>query len=131
MIGSSDGPAVRVVVVDDQAPFRTAARAMLERLSGFELVGEATSGEDALALCGRVTADLVLMDVHLGGIDGIEATRRLCRHHGHPVVVLVSTHDATDLPAAAATCGASAYLSKHELSGDRLLDAWDRARGGH
>jgi DNA-binding NarL/FixJ family response regulator len=128
VIGGAPAPAtVRVVVVDDQAPFRTVARAMLQRLDGFELVGEATSGEEALQLCDQVPTDLVLMDLHLGGMDGIEATRRLRRVDDPPVVVLVSSHDPADLPAAAATCGASAYLPKDQLSGERLLETWKRA----
>jgi DNA-binding NarL/FixJ family response regulator len=116
-----------VVVVDDQAPFRAAARSMFDRLPEFELIAEATSGEAAVALCATARPDLVLMDVHLGGIDGIEAARRLQQGRHRPVVVLVSSHDATDLPAAAATCGAWAYTAKDELSGRWLRDVWGRA----
>jgi len=115
---------VRVVLVDDQEPFRAAARATVARVSGFELVAEAHSGEEALELCPQVGADLVLMDINMGGIDGIEATRRLTAAEPHPVVVLLSTYDARDLPAGAADCGAFSYLHKDELSIRRLRQAW-------
>jgi DNA-binding NarL/FixJ family response regulator len=115
---------VRVVVVDDQEPFRAAARATVARVRGFELVAEAHSGEEALAVCPELAPDLVLMDINMGGIDGIETTRRLTARQPHPVVVLLSTYDARDLPAEAADCGAATYLHKDELSIRRLRQAW-------
>jgi DNA-binding NarL/FixJ family response regulator len=65
---------VTVLVVDDQPPFRDAARAVLDRLSGFDLIGEADSGEAAIEQVAALHPDLVLMDINMGGIDGIEAT---------------------------------------------------------
>jgi DNA-binding NarL/FixJ family response regulator len=121
---------VRVVVVDDQEPFRAAARATVARVAGFELVAEAHSGEEALVVCRELSADLVLMDINMGGIDGIEATRQLTASDPHPVVVLLSTYDARDLPARAGECGAASYLHKDELSIRRLRQAWaDAAQG--
>jgi DNA-binding NarL/FixJ family response regulator len=121
---------VRVVVVDDQEPFRAAARATVARVAGFELVAEAASGEEALLVCPRVAADLVLMDINLGGLDGIETTRRLTATRPHPLVVLLSTYDARDLPARASDCGAVGYLHKDELSARRLRQAWSDATAG-
>ena len=118
---------VRVVVVDDQEPFRAAARATIARVAGFELVAEAASGEEALTLCPQLSPDLVLMDINMGGIDGIETTRRLTAAKPRPVVVLLSTYDACDLPASAAYCGAVAYLHKDELGIRRLREAWAQA----
>ena len=70
---------VSVLVVDDQAPFRLAARAVLRRTEGFELVGEAADGEEALARARELRPALVLMDINMPGMSGIEATRRSAR----------------------------------------------------
>ena len=66
---------VRVLVADDQAPFRRAARSVVGATTDFELVGEASSGEEAVALVGSLRPDLVLMDIAMDGIGGIEAAR--------------------------------------------------------
>ena len=68
---------VRVLIVDDQEPFRQAARAVVELTDGFEVAGEAETGEDAVDRARELEPDLVLMDVNLPGIDGLEATRRI------------------------------------------------------
>ena len=67
---------VTMLVVDDQEPFRDAMRELVAATAGFELVGEAASGEDALAAIGNLSPELVLMDVRMPGIGGIEATRQ-------------------------------------------------------
>ena len=64
---------MHVLVVDDQAPFRAAARAVLNRISEFELVGEAASGEEAVGMSESLRPDLVLMDINMGEMNGIEA----------------------------------------------------------
>ena len=68
---------VRVLIVDDQAPFRNAARTVVGLTPGFEVVGEASSGEEAVDLAGQLGPDLVLMDINLPGISGIEAMKLL------------------------------------------------------
>jgi DNA-binding NarL/FixJ family response regulator len=117
---------VRVLLVDDQDAFRRAARAVIERTPGFVLVAEAVHAEGALAAVCTVPTDLVLMDIGLdGSVDGIEATRVLLLRHPGLVVVLMSTYEPVDLPTQARTCGATAYLSKHELSPTTLRAIWD------
>jgi two-component system, NarL family, invasion response regulator UvrY len=69
--------AVTVLIADDQAPFRSAARAVVSVTAGFEVVGEVESGEEAVELVEALNPDLVLMDIHLPGINGIEAARRI------------------------------------------------------
>ena len=121
---------VRVLIVDDQAPFREAARAVVELTDGFELAGEAETGEDAVDRARVLSPDLVLMDVNLPGIDGLEATRRILRESdGRVVVLMVSTYEADEYAPRAAEAGAAGYIPKSEFEPDRLSEAWDAAGG--
>lgn len=124
--GSVPSP-VRVVVVDDQQPFRAAARAVIDRAEGFEWAGEAETGEAAIALVDDARPALVLMDIKLPGIDGIEATRRVA---DRTTVFLCSTYAPDALPAGAADCGAAAYVHKEELSAELLARLWADASLG-
>ena len=115
----------RVMIVDDQPPFRAAARAVVDRVDGFELVAEVESGEDAVATSDELDLDLVLMDINLGALDGIEATRRITAAHPGTKVILVSTYGVEDLPPAARTSGAMAYVNKDELSPRMVRRLWE------
>lgn len=117
---------VRVLTVDDQERFRTAARMLVEATPGFCSAGEAATGEDGVATALREDIDLVLMDVRLPGIDGIEATRRVRRARPRTEVVLVSA-TAAELPEDASECGALAVLAKDELRPSVLIGLWERA----
>jgi len=117
---------VHVLVVDDQAPFRAAARAVLRRIDDFSLVGEAASGEEAVAMSESLSPDLVLMDINMGEMNGIEAARQVRAAHPSTMVILVSTYAAEDLPADARSSGAAAYVHKDELSPRLLRALWDR-----
>jgi DNA-binding NarL/FixJ family response regulator len=75
---------VRVLLVDDQAAFLRAMIGVVEETRGFEVVGAAASGEESLRLAEALLPDLVLMDVNSPGIDGLEATRRLCEGRDYP-----------------------------------------------
>jgi len=113
-----------VVVVDDQAPFRQAAKAVLRRLSGFEFAGEASNGLEAIELVDTLRPELVLMDINMPEMSGIEATRRILSAHPDVVVFLCSTYDAGDLPPDAAASGASAYLNKEKFGAEVLRRLW-------
>jgi len=118
---------VRVLLVDDQEPFLRAMSAVVEETSGFEVVGEAGSGEESLLAGAELCPDLVLMDVNLPGVDGLEATRRLLECPSPPVVLLLSTYDEDAGAHFVAECGAAAYVTKSAFSPDRLLAVWTAA----
>ncbi|RYP85731.1 response regulator [Nocardioides guangzhouensis] len=101
--------------------------AVVDATDGFVVVGSATTGEESLTAVAELAPDLVLMDVNLPGIDGIEATRRLGAGRGGPVVVLLSTYDEDQVDAAG--CGATSYIPKAAFGPDRLADAWADALG--
>src|SRR5918993_5637796 len=101
---------VPVLIVDDQAFFRSAARAVLAVMPGFAAVGEAWSGEEAVARVEELSPELVLMDIHLPGMSGIEATRRIRAAHPDTAVFLLSPPKAPKLPAAARRGGGNASL---------------------
>ena len=115
---------VRVLVVDDQEPFLRAMTTVVEETDGFVVVGWAASGEDALTSAAELQPHLVLMDVHLPGVDGLEASRRLRETAAGTVVVLLSTYDEDELDVAAS--GAAAYVPKAAFGPDRLAELWER-----
>ena len=115
---------VRVLVVDDQALFRRVMSAVVDETEGFVLVGCAASGEESIVTAGVIRPDLVLMDVNLPGIDGMEATRRLRADSTAAAVVLLSTYDEDDWGGQAQECGAVAYVATSAFGPDRLAEVW-------
>ena len=119
---------VRVLIVDDQEPFRLAARMVVEATDGFEVVGEVESGEDSVEKARELDPDLVLMDVNLPGIDGLEATRQILAESGDRVVILVlSTYEEAEYAPRATEAGAASYIPKSAFGPDRLEEAWAAA----
>ena len=122
--------AVAVMVVDDQRAFRSAAASVVELTDGFTLVAEAASGEQAVRLASERDVDLVLMDVNMPGIGGVEAANAISETEHDVVVVLVSTYEPSDLPADVHRSGRP-YLHKERLDPDVLRALWtDRGAAG-
>lgn len=117
---------VRVLVVDDQRPFRAAASAVLRRMPDFLLVGEAETGEDGVRAAAELRPDLVLMDVRLPGIDGVAAAGRIHAEIPASVVVLCSSYAREDLSITLDEPGVAGYLHKEELHGPALRALWAR-----
>ena len=118
---------VRVLVVDDQEPYRRAMQAVVDATEGFTVVGSAASGEDSIEVARDLRPQLVLMDVNLPGIDGIEATRRILAEADgvRPVIVLLSTYDRDDVDLVGS--GAADYVPKGSFGPDRLAEVWSSA----
>jgi DNA-binding NarL/FixJ family response regulator len=116
---------VKVLIVDDQQPFRDAAKIVFDLLDRFDVVGEATSAEDALTLVDSLRPDLVVMDINLPGMSGVDATREVAARHDGTVVILVSTYEANALPRGASSSGALAYVHKEHLDADLIEQLWD------
>jgi len=111
---------VRVVLVDDQTLVRTGFRLMLDETGDIEVVGEAADGSRALSVVTRTRPDVVLMDVRMPGLDGIEATRRI-RSGPHPAkVIILTTFDLDEYVLAGLRAGASGFLLKDALAADLI-----------
>jgi two-component system, NarL family, invasion response regulator UvrY len=118
--------ALSVMVVDDQAPFLMAARAVIRRSEGFELIGEAENGLVAIELANELHPAVVLMDINMPEMGGIEATKRIVENLPSTFVVLCSTYEINDLPPDATTSGARAYVNKETLGAKTLRRLWDQ-----
>ena len=93
--------AVRVLTIDDQAIFRVLARAVIEATDGVSAIGEAAGGEEGLEAVAKLAPDLVLLDLRMPGMGGIEVARRLAATHPDVVVVLISIEERIDVPSVA------------------------------
>jgi DNA-binding NarL/FixJ family response regulator len=123
---------IRVVIADDQQLVRTGFRMILADESGIEVVGEASNGAEAVAVAARLRPDVVLMDIRMPELDGIEATRRIVRSSGKPEVrvLILTTFDLDEYVYDALRAGASGFLLKdapaHQLvAGIRMVGEGD------
>jgi DNA-binding NarL/FixJ family response regulator len=111
---------IRVLIVDDQLLVRTGLRTILEDASGVEVAGEAADGLDAVRAAEELRPDLVLMDVRMPRLDGIEATRRIRARDDAPKVLVLTTFDLDEYVYAGLRAGASGFLLKDTLAPDLL-----------
>src|SRR5688572_30705844 len=112
--------ALRVLIADDHPLFRHGIAALLQAAAAFEIVGEATSGEEAVALAEQVQPDVILMDIHMPGINGIEATRRILHTSPHIRILMVTMSEDDALMFAAMRAGARGYVLKDAQKEDML-----------
>jgi two-component system, NarL family, invasion response regulator UvrY len=115
---------VGVLAVDDQSIFLDVARDVVSATPGFRWVGGATSGEEALDAIGELEPELVLMDVRMPGMDGIEAASRICKSHPDVVVVLVSVEESPAIKPAIEASGAATLVRKQEFGPAMLRRLW-------
>ena len=115
-----------VLIVDDQMPFRTAARAVVGATHGFTVAGEAESGEEALEMVGSLGPALVVMDINMPGMGGIEAARCISSECPEAVVLLVSTYQQEDLPSDIRGDGAFPYVNKENFGPQMLREVWQQ-----
>ena len=112
---------IRIMVVDDHQLVRTGTRRLLEDVPGLEVVCEASSGEEAVDLVIKHKPDVVLMDIHMPGIGGLEATRRCIRAHPEIKVVALSMYENEPYPSKLLDIGAAGYLTKRADINEMLL----------
>jgi DNA-binding NarL/FixJ family response regulator len=114
---------IRIVIADDQAVVRSGFRAILEDEPDFDIVGDAADGLAAVEVARRRSADVVLMDIRMPRLDGLQATRRLAGPGvEHPIDVVVTTFDLDDYVFGALRAGAAGFLLK-DASPETLLEA--------
>ena len=121
---------VRVLLVDDHKVMRAGLKALIEATGRVEVVGEATSGEEALGKAGTLEPDIVVMDLAMPGMDGIQATRRITELGLGTKVLVLTIHDEDEFLAPALTAGAAGFLNKSVADTD-LIGAIEALAHGH
>ena len=111
--------ATTIVIVDDDPRFRGIARRLLES-EGFEVIGEASGGREALAVTRELEPEILLLDVQLPDIDGIEVATTLSAEGDRPAIVLTSTRDESDFGPQVEESGARGFVPKGEISAERI-----------
>jgi len=109
---------IRVLLVDDNPAFSRAARNFLISQPYLEVVGCAASGAEAMDLTAALKPDLILMDVVMPGMSGLEATRRIKRDAGAPKIIMLTLHTAVEYRASATAAGADGFITKDNLVAD-------------
>src|SRR3954471_20964249 len=115
---------IGVLVVDDQLVFRQVAHEVIDATEEFEMLGEAASGAHALAAVTELSPDLVLLDVRMPGMDGIETATRMHAQDPRSVIVLITVEEAPNLPAGLSSCGAAELVRKQDFGPAMLRRVW-------
>nr|WP_247741860.1 UvrY/SirA/GacA family response regulator transcription factor [Endozoicomonas sp. G2_1] len=100
------------MLVDDHELVRTGIRKILDDVKGFKVVGEAETGEEAVQFCRKSEPNVVLMDMNMPGIGGLEATKKIIRNHPDTKVIVLTVHSEDPIPTKVMQIGAAAYLTK-------------------
>ena len=127
--GATPSQGARLLIADDHALVREGLRTMLSGEDGIEVIAEAKDGQQALTLCRELEPDLVLMDVRMPVMDGLEATRKIKQEMPKTSVMMVTMHENADYLFEAVKAGAAGYVLK-DASGERLLSAVRRTLDG-
>lgn len=120
---------IRVLLVDDHKLIRVGLGKLLEAEAGIEVVGEAADGETALQLARELAPDIVVLDINMPGMNGVEATRRLTRLEPAPRILIVSMHSQDPVPARLLEAGAAGYLTK-DAAADEIVAAVRQVHAG-
>lgn len=110
----------RILIADDQQPFRDGLQALFQSVPDIEVVGEATTGAEAVALAEALQPDVVLMDIKMPGMNGIEATHKILTASPHISIIVLTMFDDNDMVFAALRAGARGYLLKGALKAEML-----------
>ena len=120
---------IKLLLVDDHELVRTGIRRILEDITDFAVVGEVNNGEDAVKFCRNHAPDLVLMDMSMPGIGGLEATKQILRFSENTRVIVLSVHKENPIPAKVMQMGAFGYLSKDSEPGEMIKAIYKVAAG--
>ena len=113
-----------MLTVDDHEPFLRVAHDVIAATPGFDPTAEFTSVSDALAAIDELDPELVFVDVYMPEMSGVEVARLIKKDHESTVVVLISSHDYSEIPSAAQGCGADAVVRKQDLAPKALAELW-------
>ena len=125
---------VRVLTLDDHKQFLDVIHDVVDATPGFESVGELSSPEEALRTVEETEPEMVLVDVYMPEMSGIEVVSRIKAHHESTVAILISSHEPSEIPSSAYTCGAAAVVCKQDLGPGMIRKLWDThgpAPSGH
>ena len=120
---------IKIILADDHDLVRTGIRRILEDVSDFTIIAEAKNGEDAVQLCRKNAPDVVLMDVNMPGIGGLEATKRIVRMSENTRVICVSMHKESPIPLQVMEAGAFGFLTK-DAEPEEVIMAIHKVFGG-
>ena len=109
---------LRILIAEDSAPFRQGLRGLLQSVDSLEVVGEATSGQEAIQLANQLQPDIVLMDLQMPGLNGIEATRQIVYTSPHISILMLTMFEDDESVFAALRAGARGYLLKGALNAE-------------
>lgn len=128
-MGAMTDSSIRVLIVDDEALVRGAFRKLLQSRGGFEVVGEASDGGEGVAAFARLRPDIVLMDLQMTPMNGLEATHAICSRYPEACVLALTTFGTRDHIVAALRAGASGYLLKDSRPEQLLAGIGQALRG--
>lgn len=120
---------ITILIADDHPPFRSGLRALLESSQEVNIVGEAGTGEEAVMQAAKLQPDVILMDIQMSGLNGIEATRRILYTSPHIAILMLTMFEDDDFVFAALRAGARGYLLKGTMKVDLLRAIYSVASG--